>query len=336
MKKLQILCLGLIICLGLVACQSNASNSNTLVIYSGRTEALIGPLIEKFQNESGITVQVKYGKTGELAATLQEEGQNSPADLFYAQDPGGLGAVADAGLFSVIPETLTSQVQPGFADAERYWIGVSGRARVLIYNTDLLSASDLPADILGLTDAKWQGKIGVAPSNASFQSMVTAMHKIWGEEKTLAWLQGMAANQPVLYDSNDTLAAGVGKGEVSVGLVNHYYVYEVQAEQGETLPVANYFFDNAGPESLVMVSGVGQLKSAKNAANAQKFIEFLLSSTTQQYFINQTWEYSVLPGLAAQPELPALASLHAPTISLSDLKDMVGTEKLLQKSGLMP
>jgi iron(III) transport system substrate-binding protein len=309
-----------------------------LVIYSGRSESLVGPIIERFEAESGIKIEVRYGGTAELAATLLEEGENSPADIFYAQDPGGIGAVAAAGLLAPLPADVLGLVPARFESPDGNWIGISGRARVVAYNTESLSEADLPADIWGFTEPEWQDKIGWAPTNGSFQAMVTGMRAVWGEEKTAEWLTGIQANNPVVFENNTSVVAAVGTGEIEIGFVNHYYLYRFIAEQGDDFPARNYFLPSGGPESLILVSGAGILNTAPNAENAEKFLEFLLTREAQQYFADETFEYPVVDGVATHPLLPPLADLDAVAVDipLASLSDLEGTAALLSEVGVLP
>jgi iron(III) transport system substrate-binding protein len=314
------------------------SGDGELVIYSGRSESLVGPIIERFEAESGIHVETRYGGTAELAATLLEEGQNSPADIFYAQDPGGIGAVAAAGLLAPLPQSILSLVPPRFESPDGNWVGISGRARVVVYNTETLSEADLPADIWGFTEPEWQDRIGWAPTNGSFQAMVTGMRTVWGEEQTAEWLTGIQANNPVVYENNTSVVAAVGAGEVEVGFVNHYYLYRFIAEQGEDFPARNYFLPSGGPDSLILVSGAGILNTAPNSENAHLFLEFLLSQEAQQYFADETYEYPVIDGIATHPLLPPLNDLEAVAadIPLASLSDLEGTAALLSEVSILP
>jgi iron(III) transport system substrate-binding protein len=315
---------------------SQAEDAGRLVIYSGRSESLVAPVIEQFSQASGVKVDVRYGNTAELAATLLEEGKNSPADIFYAQDPGGLGAVAMAGMLAELPEELLNKVDNRFRSADGLWVGISGRVRVVVYNTQRLQPQDLPPDLFGFTDPRWKGKIGWAPTNASFQAMVTAMRQMWGEEKTRAWLTGILANQPVVYDGNTAIVAAVGSGEIEVGFVNHYYLYRFLKEQGESFPARNHFLNNGGPDSLVLVSGIGRLASGKNEENALKFINFLLSPVAQQYFAGQTFEYPLVAGVQMQAGLTPLENMNAANITVDQLADLEGTLNLLRDTGVLP
>jgi iron(III) transport system substrate-binding protein len=194
--------------LTLAACQSAENNTEPtttaetgkLVVYSGRSENLVGPIIERFKADTGVDVEVRYGSTAEIAALLLEEGDRSPADVFFAQDPGGLGAIQAEGMLAQLPDDILAQVPDRFASPNDDWVGISGRARVVAYNTDAITdpATQLPDDMMGFTDPSWNGRIGWPPTNGSFQAMVTAMRQVWGDEQTRAWLQGIQANNPVV------------------------------------------------------------------------------------------------------------------------------------------
>lgn len=346
MKRQMVLLLAALIMAALSACTmvdsgagSAAADAGRLIIYSGRSESLVQPIIDQFAEATGIDVDVRYGSTSEMAGLLLEEGENSPADLFYAQDPGGLGAVSDAGLFAALPEELLAQVPARFAAADADWVGVSGRARTVVYNTDEISdpQTQLPEDLMGFTDPAWNGRIGWAPSNGSFQAMVTAMRSVWGEEQTRAWLQGIQDNNPVVYPSNTPIVEAAANGEITAGLVNHYYLYRFLSEQGEGFGARNYFLPGGGPGSLIMVSGAGILENAENAENAERFLQFLLSTPGQQYFASQTFEYPVIEGINLTPLLPPLETLDAEAIAidLGAMADLQGTQAMLTELGII-
>ncbi len=323
----------------IAATADNEVGEGELVIYSGRSESLVQPIIDQFAAATGIDVKVRYGSTSEMAGVLLEEGERSPADLFYAQDPGGLGAVSAAGMLAPLPPETLAAIPTRFVAETGEWVGISGRARVVVYNTDMITdpAAELPADIFDFIDPIWRGQIGWAPTNASFQAMVTAMRAVWGEEKTQTWLAGIQANEPIIYSSNAPLVAAVGAGEVAVGFVNHYYLYRFLSEQGEGFAARNYFLPGGGPGSLIMVSGAGILRSAPNPENAQRLIDFMLSLPAQQYFATQTHEYPVVSGVATSPSLPPLAELEAVAldITLADLADLEGTQQMLLDLGII-
>ncbi|HEU5100544.1 MAG TPA: iron ABC transporter substrate-binding protein [Roseiflexaceae bacterium] len=314
------------------------ADPGSLVIYSGRSEALVAPIITQFAEATGIKVDVRYGSTAEIAATLLEEGANSPADIFFAQDPGGLGAVTQAGLFAALPGDLLSKAPERFRSPEGKWIGISGRARVVVYNTDRLKAEDLPADIADFTAPMWSGRIGWAPANGSLQAMVTGMRVQWGEDKTRQWLEGIQTNQPKVFEGNAPIVEAVAAGEIDVGFVNHYYLYRYLSEQGEGFKARNHFLTGGGPGSLIMVAGAGRLASGQNEANALRFLQFMLSPVAQQYFAAQTFEYPVVEGVVTPPGLPPLADLDAVAldIDMAKLDDLQGTTALMQTVGVLP
>ena len=306
----------------------------SLVVYSGRSESLVGPIIEQFGQASGIDVAVKYGSTAEIAATLLEEGRKSPADVFFAQDPGGLGAVAH--MLRILPDDLVGAVPVWARSPESKWVGISGRARVVVYNTQNVSEEDLPKSIVGFADPRWKGRIGWPPSNASFQTMVTAMRAMWGEDKTRDWLEGVQANEPKVYPKNTPTVAAVAAGEIDVGLVNHYYLYRFIQEDGEEFPARNHYFKDGGPGSLVMVAGAGILESAENADNAERFLRFMLSRVAQQYFAGQTYEYPLVDGVRTHRLLIPLSEANGPSIDMVALRDIKGTQTLLRDLGILP
>jgi iron(III) transport system substrate-binding protein len=314
---------------------SDDDAGGTLTIYSGRNEELVGSLIDQFETETGIAVEVRYASSTDLAATLREEGTNSPADVFFAQDPASLGAVAEAGLFRTLPGDLLELVPAQFSDRDGLWIGVSGRSRVVVYDSTRISPSDLPDSVDGFTDPTWQGRIAIAPSNGSFLAFVAAMILERGEDATRDWLESIAANDPQTFSGNSPIVAAVNDGTVDVGLVNHYYLLGLRAEVGET-NAANHFFATAGPGSLVMPAGVGILATTDHGAEAERFVEFLLSPTAQQYFVTETFEYPVIEGVEPDPILPPLASLAQPDIDLSDLATALDrATDLVAEAGLL-
>lgn len=341
------LCLGLMV--GLTACtvtvpaemmapaaeSEAAPASQSLVIYSGRNENLVGPIIESFAAETGIDVRVRYGGTSAMAATILEEGSNSPADVFYGQDAGALGALAKAGRLQVLPEDVQSLVDPAWVATNGTWVGTSLRARVLVYNTEELTMEDLPASIHELTEEQWRGRVGWAPTNGSFQAFVTALRVIEGEEAAQAWLEAMIANDVQVYPKNTPIVAATGAGEISVGLVNHYYLLRFMAEDPE-FKAANFHFAEAGPGSMVNVAGTGIVDSCANCEAAEAFVRYLLSQEAQDYFLSTTHEYPVVAGDVALPSgAVPLDTVALPDIDLSDLDDLEGTLALLRAVGAL-
>ena len=311
--------------------EGSAAEAAELTIYSGRNENLVGPLLERYQEMSGVTVNVRYGGTAELAATIMEEGRNSPADLFFGQDAGALGALAQAGRFVQLPAEILDRVDPRFRSGDGNWVGASGRARVFVYNTEMLSEEDLPNDIWALTDPKWKEKIGWAPTNGSFQAFVTAVRHLEGEERAREWLEAMIVNDVQVYPKNTPIVEATGRGEIELGLVNHYYLYRFLAED-PNFQAKNHHPSAGDAGAMINVAGVGILDTAKDRAAAEAFVAFLLSDEAQQYFSEETNEYPLVAGVVATAEgLLPLADVNTPELDLSDLDDLQGTLQLLQE-----
>jgi iron(III) transport system substrate-binding protein len=328
--------IGLLLITALLAVSiASAQETETLVVYSGRSEGLIGPILEQFTAETGVQVEVRYGGTAEMAATILEEGDNSPADVFIAQDAGALGALAAAGRLSQLPSDILERVPAEFRSDEGLWVGLSGRARVLVYNTELVTEDQLPDSILELTQPEWQGRVGWSPSNGSLQAQVTAMRVLLGEEATREWLEGMVANGAVAFENNDAIVQAVINGEIPVGLVNHYYVFEFK-EQIPDAPIALHYFPGGDVGSLINVAGAGVVNTSDQPGLAQRLILYLLGLNAQQYFSETTAEYPLVEGVAANPDVKPLEEIQAPDIDLSDLSDLQTTLDLLRDTGALP
>jgi iron(III) transport system substrate-binding protein len=308
--------------------------ADKLTIYSGRAEMLVGDLYERFEDDTGIDVEVRYGDSAELAATISEEGDNSPADVFFSQDAGALGAVAERGLLTKLPTAVASRVESRFRDDEGRWVGVSARARVLAYSTERLKEADLPKSAFDLTGERWRGKLGFPPSNASFQAFVSAMRVDVGDGRTREWLEAIDANEPKLYENNLQTVEAIANGEIDAGLVNHYYLYEIRREQGD-VPVENHFFRTGDPGSLVNAAGIGILQSADSKDAARRLLDYLLSAEGQRYFAEKTAEYPLAAGVKPGPQLRPLKRVQGPFIDLGMLGEKLpSTLEMIEEAGL--
>ncbi len=305
-----------------------------LTIYSGRSEDLIAGVIEIIETDGEIDARVSYGGTGEVAIRILEEGANSPASLFIAQDAGALGQLAADGRLAALPDEIVSRVDPRFVSPDGLWSGLSARARVLVYNTELVAEEDLPSSMLDLIDDAWNGQVAWAPTNASFQSHVTAMRMLLGEDDTRSWLQGMIENGAVTFDGNGPIVTAVTAGEISAGLVNHYYLWEAIAEQGP-VRAQNFYFPDGDIGSLVNIAGAGILTDSPNPEQALRALDILLGVKGQTYFAENTSEYPLSAGVEPKSELPPLDEIQTPDIDLTDLDDLEGTVALLMDVGLL-
>ena len=308
-----------------------------LTVYSGRSEALVGPLLEAFEKQTGIELNIKYGETAALATLLLEEGTASPASVFLAQDVGAVGALTEKKLLRELPDDVLARVPDRYRANAKTWVGVTGRVRTIAYAPSRTKETDLPASILDLTKPAWKGKVGWAPQNASFQVFVTGARKLLGDEATARWLADMKANGVRDYAKNGAIVQAVASGEISLGLVNHYYVYQFLADD-PAFDAKNHFTTPKDAGSLVNLSAFAILASAKpDAVEAgAQLAHYLLSSETQAAFVKQTHEYPLVEGVAGPAGLRPLAELEPPAIDLSSLGDLEGTLALLKKAGVTP
>ena len=326
---------GLVLALLALALPACSSDGGELVIYSGRNENLVRPILERFAEDTGIDIRVRYGDTAELAATLLEEGDASRADVFFSQDAGALAALASRDLLTELPAATLDVVPEAYRDPGGRWVGVTGRARVIAYNTEAVDEAELPESVFELTDPKWEGRVGFPPTNASFVAFVSAMIEQVGRERTKSWLEGMEANGAKTYDNNIVTLEAVADGEIDLGLVNHYYLYN-EFEQRPGSPVANHYpgQGSGGEGTFVNVAGAGVLASSDND-DAERFVEYLLEETAQEYFREETAEYPLRSGVPPLDELPPIDSLRLIDVPLTDLgKDLEASLALLKEVGL--
>ena len=310
--------------------------STTLTVYSGRDERFVGDVYRRFTETTGIQLRVRYGDSASLAAALLEEGRNSPADVFVAQDAGALGAVASRGRLKVLPGSILNRVPARFRAPGKRWVGVSGRARVVVYNTDALRPRDLPATIWGYTQPRWKGKVGLPPTNASFQAFVSAMRLRAGDDRTRDWLLALKANDVRFYSGNSQVVAAVARGEIQVGFVNHYYLYQLK-EQQPSAKAANHFLrGKKDPGALINVAGAGVVASTEKTQAAQRLIAYLLSPEAQRHFSRSPGraEYPLIRSVRPRAGLPSLSSIEGARVSLGRLgRELDATLRLLTEVG---
>jgi iron(III) transport system substrate-binding protein len=292
---------------------------------------LVQPLIDRFEEESGIDVEVRYAGSTDLAATLLQEGSATDADVFYAQDPASLGSVAS--LMTRLDNALLDLVEPKYADREGRWIGTSGRVRVFVHNTGTDLA--LPRTIDEVNDPAWAGQIGIAPTNGSFLAFVSAMILERGEEATLEWLEDLVANQPQQFGENGPIVAATDAGEIMGGLVNHYYLLRLRAE-GAGQDAENWYIPAGDVGTLVMPAGAGVLTTSDVPDAAREFVEFLLTEPAQEYFATETFEYPLIDGIELGDGAPSISDLNTPDIDLSQLADVLDdATRLVTEAGLV-
>ncbi|MDP8975551.1 MAG: iron ABC transporter substrate-binding protein [Actinomycetota bacterium] len=311
-----------------------SSDSADLTVYSGRIPDLMGPLFKQFEQETGLKVKVRYGDSAEVAGAALEEGAKPRADVLLVQDAGNIGQVAKSGRLLALDGAVVDKVPAQFRSVDRHWVGLSGRARVVAYNTDRVREDELPPEITGFTDTRWKGRLAWAPTNGSFQAFITAFRVMKGDAAAEAWLRGVKANEPKVFPNNVAILEAVGKGEVDTGFVNHYYLFRARAE-GRAGKAANKYYGVGDPGGLVNVSATGILQGAKHQAAARRLVEFLLSDGAQRYFADKTFELPVVPTIKADPALPPITALARPEVDLARLEDAKGTVDLLTRLGVL-
>lgn len=327
--------LAAVVALSAMTGTAQSAETTTLTIYSGRAESFVKPMFDEFTRQTGIKLAVRYGDSAALAATLLEEGDNSPADLFFAQDAGALGAVASKGRLAVLPASTLNKVPARFRAPGKRWVGISARARVVAYNTDALNSSDLPTAIWGYTAPRFKGKVGLPPTNASFQAFVTAMRMRAGDDRTRDWLLALKANDVKFYSGNSQVLNAIASREIEVGFVNHYYLYQLK-EQRPTAPVANHFLTGKDPGALINIAGAGIVASSGKKAAAGRLIDFLLTKQAQRFFARSPGraEYPLAGGALPRVGLPPLAKIEGARISLGALgPQLARTLQLLSEVG---
>ncbi len=333
LKKLTVAaCVVTLGSVALAGCSSSAAD-NELTVYSGRSESLVKPLFDRFTAETGIQLNVRYGDSADLSAQMLEEGDKTPAQVFYSQDAGAIGALAKKGLLAPLPTSVASTVPAEYRTAD--WTGVSARARTIVYNPSLVPK--VPTTVFDLTKPEYKGQLGIAPNNASFQTFVTAMRLTDGDAKTEAWLDGLVKNDVQKFENNVTIVNAINDGKLGIGLVNHYYWFQVAKEKGgpKNMKAVQAFTAPGDPGSLVNVSAAGITSANAANPNAEKLIAFLLSTSSQEFFATDTFEYPLVSGIPGPQGAPPLSSLTSPPVKLNDLTDLPGTQAMLRSVGLI-
>lgn len=321
--------------LALAAVAATPLAADQITLYSGRGEPLVAPLLQAFTAETGIEVNVRYAGTAELAILLQEEGDRSPADVFWSQDATALASVV--GLMAPLPEAVVGRVPAAYRDRENRWVATSGRGRIMAVATDRTEGEALPRTLTDLTAPEWKGRIVWAPTNAALHGHLTAARLVLGDAAVREFLQGLIANEPVAVRNNTAIVQAILDGEGDIGLTNNYYVSRVLSRD-RNAPVAQVLFEDGDIGNLLLVAAVGVLESSASTEAAVRFVEFLLSEKAQQFFVSEVQEFEVVPGSS----IPTGRMLTldevvtaAPEVDLNDLTDLEGTLEMLRDLGVL-
>lgn len=332
-RRLVVVAVAVAVALALGAVAGCGGDEDALTIYSGRTESLVAPLLDRFSEQTGIPIEVRYGDTPDLALLLAEEGDRTPADVFYSQSPGATAFLGGKGLLGRLDRSERDLVAPRFEASDGTWIGVSGRQRVLVYNEELVDERDLPQSVFDLTAPRFRGRVALAPENGSFQDFISAMRELRGEDAARDWLRAMADNDARPYANNIAIVEAVGRGEVPMGLANHYYNHRA-LEEDPGLPSRNHQFADGDLGGLVIPSTISITAASERREDAERLVAFLLDEGAQKYFADETFEYPLAPGVAPAEGVPPLSSLRPPRYEAGELADLEATARLIAESGI--
>ena len=315
---------------------AGGESTDSFTLYTGRDEELLAPLVEAYSEETGVEIDVRYGNSAEMAAQLLEEGEGTPADVFYSQEVGAIGALAKAELLGELPQDVVDRADERFRPAEGTdWVGVTGRSRVIVYNPELVD--EAPDGVLDLTDPTYADQVAWVPGNAGFQAFVTGFRVSQGEDAAQAWLEEMDANGAVVYEGNSEVLEAVEAGDQAIGLINHYYWARQAPEVGGVDNMASTLVFPSGddPGGLVNATAAGVTAKGEDNQAAQDFVAYLLSEEGQQFFVDETYEYPVVEGIEDPEGVPALDDLEGPQVDLADLDSIEETQALLTRVGLL-
>jgi len=336
----------------LSACQQ--AGSNELVVYSGRSKPLVDSLVQVYREQTGVPVSVRYGTDAQLLAALQEEGSQSPADVFWANTAGALTQAADAELLVELPSTILER--PGaFVPESGLWTPLTARFRVLAYNPNRVNPDDLPDTVLDLPALdQYEGRVGWTPAYSSFQDFVTAMRKIHGEDTTRTWINDMQTLDPNGYSSNTPMVQAIAAGEIDIALTNHYYVFRLRygGPEGEfehpevgkkplvpdrQAPIEMYHFASGDVGNLALATGAGQLATSDQPGDVRDFLQFLLSEQAQRFAATRVNEYPVVEDVQVPEYMTPVREMLqiSPTFDFRQLSDLDATLRLLRDTGAL-
>lgn len=308
----------------------------SVTIYSGRTENLISPVLDAFACETGVSVQVRWGASTDLALLMAEEGDRTPADVFLSRSPGPVGFLDAEGLLGQIDQTVLDLVSADSRSTAGTWVGFSGRKRVLVYNVDDLSAADLPESVFELTDERYRSQVAIPATNGSFIDWFTVFRDQFGSDVAAQWLDDMVANDARFYPNNRSIVEAAGRGEIQMGLVNHYYNFQEAASAGEAHRALNHDLADDDIGSLLIITAATITSSSDNVAEAEELLRYLLSAPVQTYFSEETFEYPLAGGVEPADVLPPLTALEIGTVDFDRLGGgFKETTAIIESSGIL-
>ena len=316
-----------------------SSNAETapLILYGAQHEQMIDSVTAAFKKETGIDVKLRMGEAPAIANQIATEGAASPADVFFTENSPELVLLAEKGLLAKVEPAILAKVPAKDSGADGTWVGVLSRENVLGYNPSMIKPADMPASLMDLAKPAWKGKVAIAPADADFLPLVSAVEMMKGHQASLDWLKGLKDNAQV-FDDDEAVIAAVNRGAVATGIINSYYWARLRTSLGEQGTHSEiYHFKDGDVGALINVSGAAVLKSSKRQAEAQQFVAFLVSKPVQEMLAkeNVDFEYPLVTGVAANPLLKPFNELQPPDISVAKLGDDQQAAKLLREAGLL-
>ena len=316
------------------ACAS--SNGREVTVYSGRTENLMGPALEAFACETGTDVAVRWGSSTELALLMAEEGDRTAADVFLSRSPGPVGFLESEGLLGAIDDGVLGLVTPENRSASGTWVGFSGRKRVLVHNIDSVPPDELPQSVFDLTDEHYRGRVAIPATNGSFVDWFTVFRDQYGSDVASQWLNDMVANGARYYPNNRSIVEAAGRGEIDMGLVNHYYQYQEAAAAGDRHRAANHDLADDDIGSLLIITAATITAGSGNRQAANELIAYLLTAPVQRYFSQRTFEYPLAAGVEPAEILPPLQALEIGSVDFDALGGgFAETIAIIEASGIL-
>jgi iron(III) transport system substrate-binding protein len=315
--------------------RSPQKEDRSITVYNAQHEELLVAMAPIFEKETGIKVNMRHGKDFELGNQLVAEGAKTPADVFLTENSPAMSLVESKGLFAPLPAKTLDRIPAKYRPKSGNWTGWAGRATVLVYNTDNVSEDDLPESIMDLADPAWKGRVSFSPTGADFQAIVSAVLQLEGEQATKEWLAGLKENSTI-YRNNLVVMKAVNDGKTDTGVIYHYYWHRDQGEAGQNSSNAKlHFFGDKDPGAFLSISGAGVLKASKHKADAEKFVDFLVSEKGQKALASSyALEYPLNPAVSLEPPIPPLSEIDPPTVDVTQLNGPKVIE-LMQEAGLL-
>ncbi len=314
---------------------SEVSNGDPLVVYSGRSEDLIGPVYEAFACETGTAVSVRWGASTDLALLLAEERDRTDADVYVSRSPGPTGFLDEAGLLAALDADVLGLVDDAHRGVNETWVGLTGRQRVMVFNLDAVVPAELPASVFELTGETWRGRVAIPATNGSFVDWFTIFRARYGDDRAVGWLEDMVANDARYYSGNRGIVEAVGRGEIDAGLVNHYYNFQEAAARGPSHRAANHVFGSGDIGSVVIIPAAAVTVASDNQAAANALVAYLLSEPVQRYFTDTTYEYPLAAGVTPNDALEPLVGLGTGAVAYDALgRDFGETLRLIEATGI--